>query len=202
MKENLSRYVLEATLIVFSVLLALFLDNVWQERKEAHLERELVSHIADEMSSNLAIAEEWLPYHREVIKEIDRYLSSDELMQSLLTPEGIDYGQLMKKGLIQDFYSDASWQLAQQSAVSSRIEFDVSYAISQAYLSQRNVNLTLVRFSDFFFERETLESDQLVGSLKILRGLLRELAGQQDVLQYQYRKALEAVGETTTSVSQ
>ena len=192
-KENLTRYALEAILIVFSVLLALFLDSVLEDRREARIIDELTSHIADEMKSNLAIVDEWLPYHRTVIGEIDRYLASDELLQSLLTSDGIDYGRLMEKGLIQDFYSNSSWQLAQQSEITSRIEFDVSYAISQAYLSQQNVNLTLERFSDFVFERQTQDPEQLVTSLRILRNLLQELADQQGVLQHNYREALKAV---------
>ena len=125
-KEDLGHYVLEATLIVFSVMLALFLDSVLEDRREERTINELAGHLADEITSNLAVVEEWLPYHREVIDEIDRYLDSDELLQSLLTADGIDYGRLMEKGLIQDFYSSSSWQLAQQSEITSRIEFDVS----------------------------------------------------------------------------
>ncbi len=195
-KENLLRYTLEATLIVFSVLLALFLDNVINDRREARVVDELMSHIADEMKSNLRIVDEWLPYHRSVIAEIDRYLASDELRQSLLTADGIDYGRLMKRGLIQDFYSNSSWQLAQQSELTSRIDFAVTSSISRAYLSQANVNRTLDRFSEFVFERQTHDPKQLVVSLKILRNLLNELSGQESVLQHNYREALQAVGRT------
>ena len=193
-KDNLSRYAFEAILIVFSVLLALYLDNVIEERKEARTVDELISHIADEMESNLAIVDEWLPYHRSVIDEIDRYLASDALLQDLLSADGIDYGRLMERGLIQDFYNDLSWQLAQQSEMTSRIDFDVTYAISKAYVSQHNVNLTLQRFADFVFERDTHDPDQLVSSLRILRNILAELAGQQSVLQHNYLEALQAVG--------
>lgn len=192
-KEHLARYALEAILIVFSVLLALFLDNVLEDRRETRLIDELLGHVTDEMKSNLAIVEEWLPYHRAVIDEIDRYLASDDLRHSLLTADGIDYGRLMEKGLIQDFYSNSSWRLAQQSEITSRIEFHVSYAISKAYLSQQNVNVTLKRVSDFAFERQTQDPDQLVTSLRILRNLLQELSGQQGVLQSNYREALVAV---------
>ena len=198
-RENLARYTLEAILIIFSVLLALFLDSVLEDRREARIVEELVSHVADEMRSNLAVVDEWLPYHRNVINEIDRYLAAGELRQDLLTTDGIDYGRLMPKGLIQDFYSHSSWQLAQQSEMTSRIEFDVTYAISQAYLSQQNVNRTLQRFSDFVFDRSTHDPDQLVTSLRILRNLLQELSGQQSVLQHNYEEALQAVDSIDTS---
>ena len=192
-KENLARSALEAILIVFSVLLALFLDNVMEERSEARKVNELVSHIPDEMKSNLTIVDEWLPYHRAAVDEVDRYLESDELQDRLLTADGIDYSSLMERGLIQDFYSISSWQLAQQSEVTSRIDFDVASKISSAYLSQQNVNQTILRFSDFFFDRQTHDPDQLVNSLRILRNLLQELSGQQSVLQHHYRVALESI---------
>ena len=191
--ENYSRYALEAILIVFSVLLALFLDSTLEDRREARNINELIGHVAGEMQSNLAIVDEWLPYHRSVIEEIDRYLASGELRQSLLTADGIDYGRLMERGLIQNFYSSSSWQLVQQSEITSRIDFELTYAISQAYLSQQNVNLTLQRFPDFVLDRATYDPDQLVVSLRILRNLLQELSGQQSVLQHNYREALRTL---------
>ncbi|MEM9387675.1 MAG: hypothetical protein AAGA68_21655 [Pseudomonadota bacterium] len=87
--ESVARYAIEAVLIVFSVLLALFLDSVLEQRRDAHMVDELISHIADEMTRNLAVVDEWLPYHRTVIEAIDGHLASDELMQSLLTADGI-----------------------------------------------------------------------------------------------------------------
>lgn len=192
-RDNLARSAFEASLIVFSVLLALFLDGVMEDRREARKVDALVGHIADEMTSNLAIVDEWLPYHQAVTEELDRHLASEELQESLLTSEGIDYARLMERGLIQDFYSTSSWQLAQQSDVTSGIDFDIASEISRAYVSQQNVNRTIQRFSDFFFDRQTYDPDQLVDSLRILRNLMRELAGQQRVLQYQYREALDAV---------
>lgn len=198
-RKNLARSIVEAILIVFSVLLALFLDSVIQDRREARTVDELVSHIVAEMRSNLAIVDEWLPYHQSMVDEIDRYLESDELQVSLLSADGIDYGRLMKRGLIQDFYSISSWQLAQQSEATSGIDFEVASRISRAYLSQQNVNLTIQRFSDFFFDRQAHDPDQLAISLRILRNLLQELSGQQSVLQHHYRVALEAVDLTDTA---
>lgn len=192
-RETLVRSTLEAVLIVFSVLLALFLDGVIQDRREARLVDELLALIAGEMNSNLAIVDEWLPYHRNVVDEIDRYLASEELRESLLIDDGIDYGRFMKRGLIQDFYSISSWQLAQQNEVTSGIDFEVASRISRAYLSQQNVIWTIQRFSDFFFDRQAHDPDQLVNSLRILRNLMQELSGQQSVLQYNYREALEAI---------
>ena len=44
--ENYSRYALEAILIVFSVLLALFLDSTLEDRREARNINELIGHVA------------------------------------------------------------------------------------------------------------------------------------------------------------
>ncbi|MEL7313265.1 MAG: hypothetical protein AAFN07_17250, partial [Pseudomonadota bacterium] len=186
-KKATVRYALEAALIVFSVLLALFLDSELETRKDARVIGELTGHIEDEMRRNLAVVDEWLPYHDEVVAEIDRYLGSESMLQSLLTDNGIDYGRLMARGLIQDFYSDSSWQLVSRSEITSQVDFNALYAVSQAYLSQQNVNKTLVRCSDLFFDRDTQDPDQLVVSLRMLRSLLQELVGQQTVLQSQYR---------------
>ncbi|MEM1264158.1 MAG: hypothetical protein AAGH76_17295 [Pseudomonadota bacterium] len=191
--KKLRSNVIEASLIVFSVLLALFLDNVMQDRQDARDVAELTRHIADEIQSNLTIVNKWLPYHRQVVAEIDSYIASDQLLESLITADGIDYGRLANKGLIQDFYSDSAWQLAQQSLLSSRIDFGVSSAITDAYLAQQNVNGTLQRIVGFYSERETYDPKQVRTSLRILRNLVKDLAGQQTVLQHNCEAALAAI---------
>lgn len=194
-KNNLGRYGLEAVMIVFSVLLALFFDQILEERREARMIDELLGYVADEMQRNLAIADEWLPYHQGAVAKTDRYLASEELQQSLLTTDGIDYGRMMERGLIQDFYSSASWQLAQQTELTSQLDFEITQMMSEAYSSQQNVNRTLDRFSDFFFDRATHDPAELAVSLRIYRMLLSELAGQESVLQDKYRLALDRIDQ-------
>ncbi len=192
-KKALTRYALEAALIVFSVLLALFLDQVIEERRENRTIDEIVGHVAGEMQNNLDIINEWLPYHQEVAAKLDRHLASDELMTALLADGGINYFDILPRGVIQDFYSESSWQLAQQSEMTARLDFEVTNAMSKAYHSQAMVSATLQRMSDFFFDRATMDPEQLEHSLTILRNLMRELAGQEAVLRQLYEDALEEI---------
>ncbi|MEM9056949.1 MAG: hypothetical protein AAGD86_05695 [Pseudomonadota bacterium] len=192
-KDNLVRYAVEALLIVFSVLLALYLDRMLEDRREARAVEDLLGHVADEMRSNLAILDEWLPYHEAVVTALDQHLASGKLRSSLVANGSIDYLRLMERGVLQDFYSTSSWRIAEQSESTSRIGFDVVHALSVAYGSQAFVDKTLERVSDFFFDRQSLDPAMVQQSLGILRNLMQELAGQEVVLRQHYRVALAEV---------
>ena len=99
----------------------------------------------------------------------------------------------MERGLIQEFYSTSAWQIAQQSEMTSGLDFELLSAMSNAYLSQQLVDQTLLRLSDFFFDRDVHDAEQLEASLLLLRNLMQELAGQEHVLRSAYLEALAAI---------
>lgn len=194
-KNGLAKYALEAGLIVFSVLLALFLDQALTERRELQAVDELVGHIAGEISENLVIVNKWLPYHESVIVKIDAHLASPELQKNLINKTGINYFVLMEDGFLQDFYSVSAWQLAMQSQMISKLDFDTKRKISKGYYSQEYVDGTLQRLIDFTFSRDAMDKAQLVHSLTLLRRLMQELVGQEYILRRNYQEALAGINK-------
>jgi hypothetical protein len=194
-KSNLAKYTLEATLIVFSVLLALFLDQVLTERRELQAVDELVEYITEEISGNIKVVNKWLPYHESVIAKIDMHLTSTELQMNLISDAGIDYFVLMEDGVLQDFYSVSAWQLALQSEIITKLDIGTTQKISNGYYSQKHVDSTLQRLIDFTFSREAMDKAQLVHSLTLLRRLMQELVGQEYTLRRNYEKALSTLNK-------
>ena len=192
-KDSLIRYAVEAVLIVLSVLLALYLDQTFENRREARHAAELVGHISDEIQGNLEILDDWLPYHEDVRARIESHLESSDGIQQLINGGVVDYGSLMERGLIQELYSTTAWQIALQTEITSSLEFEAVSAVSNAYLSQQLVDQTLLRLSDFFFDRNVHDAEQLEASLGLLRNLMQELAGQEHVLRSAYQDALQAL---------
>jgi hypothetical protein len=194
-KSDLAKYALEAVLIVFSVLLALFLDQALTERRELQAVDELVGHIAEEISGNLEVVNKWFPYHESVIAKIEAHLASTELQKNLISDAGIDYFVLMEDGVLQDFYSVSAWQLALQSEMISKLDIDTTQKISKGYYSQEYVDGTLQRLVDFTFSRDAMEKAQLVHSLTLLRRLMQELVSQEYTLQRNYEEALSTLNK-------
>jgi hypothetical protein len=194
-KSDLAKYALEAVLIVFSVLLALLLDQALTERRELQAVDELVGHVAEEISGNLEVVNKWLPYHESVIAKIEAHLASTELQENLISDAGIDYFVLMEDGVLQDFYSVSAWQLALQSEMLSKLDFDTTQKISKGYYSQEHVDGTLQRLVDFTFSRDSMDKAQLVHSLTLLRRLMQELVGQEYILRKNYEEALSTLNK-------
>jgi hypothetical protein len=194
-KSDLAKHALEAVLIVFSVLLALFLDQALTERRELQAVDELVGHITEEISGNLEVVTRWLPYHKSVIAKIDAHLASTELQKNLISDAGIDYFVLMEEGVLQDFYSVSAWQLALQSEIISKLDIDTTQKISKGYYSQEHVDGTLQRLTNFTFSRDAMDKAQLVHSLTLFRRLMQELVGQEYTLRRNYEEALSTLNK-------
>ena len=194
-KGDLAKYALEAVLIVFSVLLALFLDQALTERRDLQTMDELVGHVTEEISGNLEVVNKWLPYHASVIAKIDVHLASTELQKNLINDAGIDYFVLMEDGVLQDFYSVSAWQLALQSEMFSKLDIDTTQKIAKGYYSQEYVDDTLQRLVDFTFSRDAMDKAQLVHSLTLLRRLIQELVGQEYILRRNYEEALSTLNK-------
>ena len=194
-KSGLGKYALEAVLIVFSVLLALFLDQALTERREQQAVDKLVEHVTEEISGNLGVVNKWLPYHESVIAKIDAHLASTELQKNLISDTGINYFVLMEDGVLQDFYSVSAWQLALQSEMFSKLDIDTTQKIAKGYYSQEYVDGTLQGLVDFTFSREAMDKEQLVHSLTLLRRLMQELVGQEYTLRRNYEEALSTLNK-------
>ncbi len=194
-RRDLARYGFEALLIVFSVLLALWLDELRQERREnAYLSANL-EQIASEMRNNLGIVERLLPYHRSIVAELDRHIASAGLREGLRGEQGIEYMRLMPNGLIQEFYSVTAWDLARQGGVTTRLDFETGYAISRAYSSQAFVDNTIRSLFEFLLGPDAVAPADLRTSTIVLRNRMAELVGQENALKLNYEAALAAIGE-------
>ena len=77
-------YVEESLLIVFSVVLALFLTELFRQLHENEQMREVMHELREELISNKKAEEIQLQYHLQVIKNIDSALADPAIAQQFI----------------------------------------------------------------------------------------------------------------------
>ena len=124
---------LDGALIVFSVLLAFFLNGYNEERGKQARTRTALQNIVAELKSNQQDVERVLGYHRQVLQRLN------EAAAQPLPPQASLFDVLARaapEGLSPPALQTTAWETAQASGALQNLKYEQSYLLSQAYRLQ------------------------------------------------------------------
>lgn len=190
-KQNILKLVFESILIIFSVLLALFLNEYRGQLKENQQKELAMKMVKIELKSNLEILNEWRPYHEKVLKNLNEALNSNSINSTLFTENGVFTWSLMPNGVVQRVIDNGSWQTLKSSSISSTIEFNTMFTLSELYKHQaQGVESTLNRILKIISARESLEQKNQRSTIILLRNTFHEMVSQEIFLIKKYEQTL------------
>ncbi len=190
-KQNILKLIFESILIIFSVLLALFLNEYRGQLKENQQKELAIKIVKIELKSNLEILNEWRPYHEKVLNNLNEALNSNSTNSTLFTENGVFTWSLMPNGVVQRVIDNGSWQTLKSSSISSTIEFNTMFTLSQLYKHQaQGVESTLNRILKIISARESLEQKNQRSTIILLRNTFNEMVSQEIFLIKKYEQAL------------
>ncbi|MEM1134513.1 MAG: hypothetical protein AAGI07_01650 [Bacteroidota bacterium] len=138
-KELLLKFLVESTLIVFSVLFALYINEKIDERKKRKLKVHAISTIRNEISENLKIIEGWQQKHQLVLENVNKYLEDESLaQQELFVGDKIVLENFRGNTLAGKLPSSTAWSVVQQSNVMDQFSFEEIYLLSSLYNIQHS----------------------------------------------------------------
>lgn len=194
MKRNaFYKYLGEAVLIVFSVLLAFILN----EYRESYLDRQLLQsnlvEITDEIEANLAILDDAFPYHKEILENIQTCLKNDaglELGDQLLLYS------IAPKGFYQKPLSSTAWYVFTDNKLTTKLSFKTVYQLSEAYHAQEHfVERNIQQILELLTSREAIDKDHIHTTLLILELHFSGLIERESQLIAHYQNALRQIRE-------
>jgi hypothetical protein len=183
------RLIADAFIIIFSVLLALFLNEWRSNIKENKKTKKVLEHVKLEIKDNYEIAKKVNAYHKKVLKNIREIQEFENPRDSLFKNGKFLYGFFAPSGVIQDDFSDIAWEVAKQENISTRLEFLESKLLFIIYEQQATVNETLDRLVAFLGDRSVHRKDLLEESLVVLEDEFNDLVGQEKNLMQLYEIA-------------
>ncbi|GEM_PF-1900154 len=190
----------EGFLIVFSILLALGV-NEWRQRSGQYAEEQkAVADIAVELLENQKLLEGVPDYHRAVAADLNkavRALSNPEAEETR-TPIEIFMGleSLQPTVIIKQGPQDVSWQTAKDRGVVARFEYDTAKTLSLTYDALLpGINDLYEEISRSLIRYEMYKAEDQAAALGPLVALFFELSARESVLISQLDKSLAELRE-------
>lgn len=185
----------DSALIVFSVLFALFINECRGSVVERGKTEKIVANIQKELTKNQKILTDLRVYHQSVLENIGEIYAQDSLEAVFFPGNAFLFHKAAKDGVMQESLSDIAWEIGKQNNISSRIDFEKSLLLHEAYEQQRIVNETIDDIVAHLSNREIMRKELLDESVRVLARYFNELTGQESVLLRDYKNALEVLKE-------
>ncbi|KAA3612642.1 MAG: hypothetical protein DWQ05_18505 [Calditrichaeota bacterium] len=191
-KRDFLKLTIESVLIVFSVLLALGLNEFRSNYKENIQKKQALQKIINELQSNLEIVREWEPYHKEVFKNLQEAQKKYTAGKDIFTVERKDLQKLMPRGVVQSLIDDTAWQALKASSIFARIDFENAVTLAKIYKLQAiGVESTINSILDVLTSRESLKKENSRETMILLTSGFGELVSQESFLIHYYEKTLQ-----------
>lgn len=192
LREALPRIAVESVLIVFTVLLALAV-NEWREgRRQAQVVDRAIENVRNEIEHNKAEVEQTLPYHNELIEAVSDWMERDE-------PGGRAPVETLKelapRGLFPPLLKDAAWESAVFTRTVNDFPYELVLTLSTVYEAQEEgVGSTVPRIVDVLMTRDGFDpSSDERSFLAVADFYINELAAQERSLLRLYEDALKHI---------
>lgn len=195
LKKDYRQFLLEAVLIIFSVLLALFLNEYRTRIKEDQARQHAEENLVQEINRNREIMVEYIPYHQQLLDTIRAVIRSDSLIRAINTPFGPDLSSLAPRGLMQEFPNNAAWETIKTQNLVTGVNYDLIYSLTDVYHQQERTIQILDGIVSLVLSREALNADAAKETLLLLYSQLGELIGRERLLKEKYDEVLRVLEE-------
>lgn len=187
--RTLVNSLIEAALIVFSVLVALT-ANRWRDQHDARQRLDVaVQHIRIELQQNQAVLRNIIPYHEAEVQRIGQFLARPDLADKVRGHSLSDLsGQLMPRGFWNPSVSpgnlsDSAWRSAIAANTISLMNVRLLNKLT-TYYSLQNIGVqhTLQTVGQQFLLPPTFDPKSTILMLRTTQGWFSELASEEKEL--------------------
>ena len=191
MKSSFKEYFIQTILIIFSVLLALFLNEYRNDLRSKKELDKILNNVLLEIETNKQIVDEVIPYHIEAIQVIDSAIEHEEFRQSLKSEYGLNFFKIAPRGVLQNFVNHTAWETAKMSASFSELDPHTMQKLTMIYDQQELTFTPVYKIMDMIYSRDFQDNDKIKENLLLIRWQFFELKGREVRLQKFYENTLE-----------
>lgn len=198
LKKSLPTFAIESLLIVFSILLAFFV-NEWRETRSQKMRTAQALHnIETELSKNLESLESVLPYHNKIKIKLNA-LRTDP--QTNAQPQSLFKLTLQAapKSLMAPVLQNTAWETARATNALSQLDYDVIHKLATVYQTKkRGIDQTIPIIHNTVFNANSFDkSINPLPSLQHLFILISDMINQEKTLIHMHKEMLEILKKET-----
>lgn len=187
-------YVLEALLIVFSVLFALYIENYVENLKTLERKQQALERIRLELARNSKVLADWMPKHEATYQLLYRssLTNNDSLKKVLLMYNYFNISVLTKQeSIVNTILTTTAWETAQSTQIVSEFDLELMEYLTQVYALQRMImEKTLQDIIGVYLDRNSHDLGKVDATLKQFEIRYQDLIGQEKILASAYNDVL------------
>lgn len=195
--QNMKKHLSEGLLIVFSVLFALMINSLVESRKTQKQKRAAKLSLIKELKNNKDIVMGWQTRHRNMQETLSTiaFGKNDSLKNELKKYKYLNFGVIFEHpNLIDELLQKTSWESVQRTEVLNGFEFETIESLSKAYdLQDVITEKTIMRLIEHYYEKESLDIQNLEITLAQLSIMMGELVGQEYMIPRLYEDAIKSL---------
>ncbi|MEP6747172.1 MAG: hypothetical protein ABJB86_05585 [Bacteroidota bacterium] len=135
--RNAKEYLGESLLIIFSVVLALLLTELFNKIHENSRASEILQQLREELVNNKNAEQIQYHYCQGVLKRIDSALTHPAFARQFIDSGVINLKAIAPYGVSTRDLSDVAWQVAKQNNIISRLDQNTYTLLADIYEQQR-----------------------------------------------------------------
>ncbi len=189
-KPMLIKTLLDSGMIIFSVLIALFINEWRSHYREQVKTNQILENIKGEIKINQKFILKLVAYHEVVRENIRQAHDKDSVEQIFFPNVSFDIFEVAPKGIIQGQLNNIAWTVAKTDKITNRISLDKSQMLFAVYEQQITVNETIDRILTLLSTRELQRKKLVKESVIVFEREMNSLIGQEYNLSHKYSKTL------------
>lgn len=138
MNETITKNITQICLIVFSVVLGLYLSERIEDNKNKKEAKKLMSKIKSELNNNIKLLDEWVPYHRDIVKKLDSLAKDENFVADFIADKSILYSAFSKNTIMGESLSNDAWEIAKSHPLIVNFDYDELFVLSRVYKQQNS----------------------------------------------------------------
>lgn len=194
---NFKRYFGEGTLIIFSVLFALFINKAFDSYQTQRQKTIAIESIQKELYRNQVIIKRWKEQHVTIRNRITDILTgkNDSLKTEFEKYSYFNLGLLTNNESLMDaFLTNTAWEAAKSTGIIAEFDFNTTQKLTHVYTMQKVITeRSMMKIIDYYFETSSHEITNLDQIMVQFQLRFWELTGQEELMVSLYEEALEAL---------
>ena len=139
MVRNWKEYLGESLLIIFSVVLALILTEIFNKIHDDRQTREVLHQLRQELMDNKRLEEEQYSYHLQSLRNIDSALNHPDFAKQFINNGEISLKGIAPLGVMSHDLNNVAWEVAKQNDVFAKLGFSTYSLLTDIYNNQQRI---------------------------------------------------------------
>jgi len=191
MKNSIAKYFLQILLIVFSVVLGLYLSERIEDRKNEKEALKLKLKVKSELQSNFNLLNDWVPYHREVIKVLDSLSEDEKFIQDFIADKTKLHALFSRNTIMGETPISDAWDIAKSHPLIVNFDYDELLALSRIYNQQKMTYEPIHKLIELLLSPEFNEKESARQNLILFKNKFGDIISREIQLLAYYNNADE-----------